>query len=54
MTYLKRYRCLSCGEKFEAEVLESQEKEEYIRQGRPTGQVHCPKCNRTDVRPGRE
>lgn len=48
------YRCLNCGERFEAEILSEEEKREYQRVSRPMGQVHCPKCNRLDVRKGWE
>ena len=42
----KRFRCLNCGHRFEAEVFEKGEAD-----GRrlPSGPVHCPSCNRTDV-----
>lgn len=49
-----RYRCLNCGERFEAEVLTEEEKLEHRRLNRPTGQVQCPKCNRLDIRRGWE
>lgn len=49
-----RYRCLSCGERFEVDVLTKEEQREFDRQNRPTEQVHCPnrECNRTDLREG--
>ena len=43
----KRYRCLNCGHTFEAEVFEKGEAE---AKRVPVGQVHCPHCNRTDLR----
>jgi hypothetical protein len=51
-----RYRCLSCGERFEVEILTDEEKREARRQNRPTSHVHCPnpECNRTDLREGWE
>ena len=42
----KRYRCLNCGHRFEAEVFEKGEAE---AKRLPVGDLHCPKCNRTDV-----
>ncbi len=52
MTILIRYRCNNCGNRFKTEVLEPHEKQEYIREGRPFYNVHCPECNRTDIRRG--
>lgn len=49
MTILAQYHCNNCGENFEVEILERSEKQEYERQNRPTYQIHCPKCNRTDI-----
>ncbi len=42
----KPFRCLSCGHKFEAEVFERGEAE---AKRQPSGPVHCPRCNPTDV-----
>lgn len=42
----KRFRCLNCGQHFEADVLEKGEAE---AKQIPSGPVHCPRCNRTDV-----
>lgn len=50
MTEKARLHCLSCGYDFETEVLTTSEKEEYRRQFRRWGLVHCPHCNRTDIR----
>lgn len=54
MTVLIRYRCKNCGKRFETHILEPHEKEDYRRKGIPTGPVHCPRCNRTDLRKGWE
>lgn len=48
----KKYRCNNCGERFEVDVLSKEEEREYDRQNRPYSPVHCPKCNRTDIRKG--
>ena len=45
----KRYQCLNCGHRFEAEVFEKGEAEAKRARTQP---VHCPKCNRTDLRGG--
>ena len=50
MTKLVRYQCQNCGNRFEAEVLTPEEVRQRERERRPMGQVHCPRCNRTDVR----
>lgn len=42
----KRYRCLNCGHRFAAEVFEKGEAE---ARRLPSGPIHCPGCNRTDV-----
>lgn len=44
----KRYRCRNCGHQFQAEVFERGEAE---AKRLPSGPVHCPNCNRTDVYP---
>jgi len=44
-----RYRCNNCGEQFEATVLTADEVREAERRHETLGNVHCPKCNRTDV-----
>lgn len=49
MSSLRRYRCLNCGNEFEVEVLSPHEAEERRRRNEPVGQVHCPRCNRTDL-----
>ncbi len=43
---VKSFRCLNCGNKFEAEIFEKGEAESKRL---PSGPVHCPACNRTDV-----
>jgi transposase-like protein len=50
MTELARFHCQNCGYEFDAEVLTKAEMDEYRRQFRQWGQLHCPHCNRTDVR----
>ncbi len=42
----KRFRCRNCGRRFEAQVFEQGESE---AKRLPSGPVHCPDCNRTDV-----
>ena len=54
MTELRRFRCLSCGRRFEAEVLTDAEKNDAERDARPLSRVRCPDCNREEVRPGWE
>lgn len=50
MTEKVRFHCLNCGLDFEEEVLTKAEIDELRRKLRQWGQVHCPHCNRTDVR----
>lgn len=45
----ERFQCLNCGHKFEEEVFEKGEAEAKKVRAYP---IHCPKCNRTDVREG--
>lgn len=52
MSYRLRYRCLNCGERFEATVLTAEEVREAQRRGERLGAVHCPRCNRTDIEKG--
>lgn len=52
MSERRRYRCLSCGHRFEADVLTSEEKREAQRQDRRLYPLGCPDCQRTDVRLG--
>lgn len=47
-----RFRCKSCGNRFEAEVLDEDEEREAERQRRPTYTIQCPQCRRTDIRRG--
>jgi rubredoxin len=54
MTRLVRFRCKNCGHRFEAEVLDENEKREARRVRRQTYLIHCPKCYRTDIRDGWE
>lgn len=48
------FRCNNCGHRFETEVLSEAESREAAQANRPTSAVHCPECNRTDVRRGWE
>ena len=50
MTDIVRFRCNNCGHRFEVEVLDEYERREARRRDQPTSPVHCPKCNRTDIR----
>ena len=43
----KKYHCNNCGHEFKAEVFEKGEAER--KQVRAQA-LHCPKCNRTDLR----
>lgn len=54
MTVRKRYRCRSCGKRFEVDVLTADEMREAERQRRPTSPISCPECKRTDCRDGWE
>jgi rubredoxin len=49
-----RFRCLNCGHRFEAEVLDEDEKREARRRNQPTSPIQCPECRRTDLRRGWE
>jgi rubredoxin len=48
------FRCNNCGHRFKSEVLDEREKLEARRLRQPTSAVHCPECNRTDIRRGWE
>ena len=52
MTERIRFRCKNCGHRFATEVLDEDERREARRKSRPTHAVHCPVCNRTDIRRG--
>jgi DNA-directed RNA polymerase subunit RPC12/RpoP len=52
MSYRIRYRCLNCGEHFEATILTDEEVREAQERRERLCAVHCPKCNRTDVEKG--
>lgn len=54
MTELVRFRCLNCGKRFEETVLEAHEKQEAKRLNHQLIMLHCPECNRTDLRRGWE
>lgn len=49
-----RFRCNNCGYRFETQVLDEDERREARRENRPTNVVHCPQCQRTDIRRGWE
>jgi hypothetical protein len=42
MSETRRFQCLNCGHRFEAEVLSQDEKREANRGRRPTYPVACP------------
>lgn len=46
----KRFQCLNCGHRFEADVLTREEKEERRRRDRHFATLDCPNCGRTDIR----
>jgi hypothetical protein len=50
MTERAKFRYLNCGEKFEEDVLTADERRQYERERRRGSPVHCPACNRTDLR----
>lgn len=52
MPVLKKYRCRNCGEQFEIDVLNVEERREAERRHTPLVAIACPKCNRRDVREG--
>jgi len=54
MSETVRFRCNNCGHRFDAEVLTDDEKRQARLKNRPTSAVHCPQCNRTDIRRGWE
>lgn len=54
MSERRRFRCNSCGERFETEVLTPEEQRRAQIERRPTSSIHCPRCNRTDIRDGYE
>lgn len=54
MADMVRFRCNNCGHKFEDEVLDQYEAREARRNNQRTSPIHCPKCNRTDLRRGWE
>lgn len=50
MPQMVRYHCLNCGNQFQTEVLNKDEVEEAKRRFQPLSSIHCPVCNRTDLR----
>jgi transposase-like protein len=51
---IKRYRCKNCGYRFENDWYPPDERPQAQRQGIRFGKLHCPECNRTDIREGWE
>ncbi|ACK86165.1 zinc ribbon domain-containing protein [Methylorubrum extorquens] len=47
-----QYRCLNCGHRFETRALTEEEAREARRRNERLSAVHCPRCNRTDIRKG--
>lgn len=54
MSEIKKFRCNNCGHRFEEEVLNSKERHEAILEDVVFTKIHCPKCNRLDIRSGWE
>ena len=52
MTEHIRFRCSSCGHRFEAEVLNEDERRETRREIRPTNALFCIECHRTEIQRG--
>ena len=52
MARVVRFRCRNCGNRFESEILDENDKREVRRKNLRTSPVRCPSCNRTDVREG--
>lgn len=48
------FRCLNCGHRFEASVLDENEKRDARHRNQGTMQLRCPKCGRDDLRRGRD
>ncbi|RLQ88043.1 zinc ribbon domain-containing protein [Notoacmeibacter ruber] len=45
-----RYHCLNCGHNFSCEILTHDELRDARSQLKSLSPVHCPQCNRTDLR----
>lgn len=54
MSEMRWFRCLNCREVFEVEVLTPEEARRAREQRQSTSAIHCPRCNHTDLRDGRE
>lgn len=52
MPETKPFTCQNCGHQFAEQVLTKEESQRARDENRPTSSLHCPKCNRTAVRPG--
>ena len=52
MPTMKRFRCNNCGHRFENEWYSPNEREQARKEGIRFGSLHCPECNRTDIRDG--
>lgn len=50
MPRLVTWTCLNCGNRFNYEELTPDEVREAQRRRQPLSQIHCPRCNRTDLR----
>lgn len=48
----ERYRCLNCGKRFTVDLYSPDEKRDAQREGVQFSQIRCPKCGRSDYRPG--
>ena len=49
MTEIAKYRCKSCGVRFEVQVLTERERREAERERRPVYGISCKKCGSRDV-----
>lgn len=54
MPEMRWFRCNNCGNRFQIEVLTPDEIRRARENNERTSAIHCPTCNRTDVRRGYE
>ena len=54
MPTMKRFRCNNCGYRFENKWYPLEERPQAEREGVRFSRLHCPECNRTDIRDGWE
>lgn len=54
MAEVVKFRCQNCGNRFEIEALSEKERDEARRKNEPMNQIHCPNCNRVNIRRGWE